>query len=637
MRPDEAQTVDDAADLARGPGEVVRLADRMVPMADGILLAADVYLPAEGAGPWPVLMERTPYGKRLKSEGQRPDQRDDQISRAQYATAFASHGFAVVVQDVRGRHGSEGVFTKYVHEAQDGLDTHRWIVAQPWCDGRIGTYGQSYAAHTQLAAAALEAPGLACMFLECGGFWNAYRAGIRQGGAFELKQLTWAFTQARQSPEAQRDPVLKAALEAEDIRDWLGWMPWIEGQTLLRHVPAYEAYVFDEWRRGTFDDSWRQPGLWGEGYWHVMPKMPIQLMCSWYDPYVSTTLANFAGLRRAGNERVWLIMGPSIHCARNLTFAGDVEFGPAARFDGNLATDFFTYRLHWFRHWLQNAQGETGLPRVRYFVMGGGSGRRTDAGRLDHGGAWMQADDWPPSDAVSAWYLHQDGGLHPEPPSVEESSIVWRADPRDPVPAIGGNITSGRPVMEGGAFDQVERADLFGCKAPGRPLAARADVLAFQSGILAEDVVLAGPIRARLWVSSDSPDTDITVKLVDVHPPTADDPKGFAMNLCDGILRLRYRNSWERPALLEPDRIYEIEVELFATANRFKVGHRIRVDIASSKFPQFDVNPNSGEPEGQGRAWRVATNRLWLDRSHPSHVVLPTATPGRPLNARRSP
>jgi len=199
----------------------------------------------------------------------------------------------------------------------------------------------------------------------------------------------------------------------------------------------------------------------------------------------------------------------------------------------------------------------------------------------------------------------------------------YRYDPAAPVPTIGGTITSGQPIMVGGAFDQREGPRFFGCREPYRSLAMRADVLVFATRQLAADVEVTGAIEARLWIASDAPDTDFTIKLLDVYPPNEDYPQGFAMNLTDGILRCRYRDSWLRPRLMEPGQIYAIRIEAFPTSNLFKAGHRIRIDVSSSNFPHFDFNPNSGEPEGKATRMQIANNRVYVDADHPSHVLLP--------------
>ena len=308
-----------------------------------------------------------------------------------------------------------------------------------------------------------------------------------------------------------------------------------------------------------------------------------------------------------------------------------MDFGAAATLDGNLAEDFLTMRRRWFDRWLKGARnGVDAEPEVRLFVMGGGSGRRNSDGRLDHGGRWRDEKSWPlPGTQYQPWYFHQDGALSPNAPMGEAAWREYRHDPRDPVPTIGGSITSGRPIMEGGAYDQREGERFFGSTVPGRALADRPDVLMFQTEPLTGAVELTGPITVKLWISSDCPDTDFTTKLVDVYPPNADYPEGFAMNLCHGILRVRYRDSWEQPALMTPGTIYPITIEMFPTSNLFGAGHRIRLEVASSNFPHFDVNPNTGEPEARATAMRVATNRIYLDRGRPSHVILPVI-PVRP-------
>jgi putative CocE/NonD family hydrolase len=348
-------------------------------------------------------------------------------------------------------------------------------------------------------------------------------------------------------------------------------------------------------------------------------------MSSWYDAYVRTATENYVALKRTKRGPVRLIMGPWLHGDRNATSAGDVDFGAAAAFDGNVAPSWRAFRLRWFDHWIRGiANGVGAEPTVRLFMMGGGSGRRSVEGRLDHGGRWIAADDWPlPDTRFVRYHLHADGRLDPALPRANAPALDYDFDPADPVPTIGGSLTSGQPIFEGGAFDQREDARFFGARFPGRALAARDDVLVFETVPLAEDTAVIGPIVVHLQVSSDAPDTDFTAKLVDAHPPSADYPQGFAMNLTDGILRCRYRKSWEQPELMRAGEICEIVIEPFATCNLFKAGHRIRIDISSSNFPRFDINPNSGEAEGFAAHKRIARNRLHIDATHPSHVVLP--------------
>ncbi len=614
---------------AAGWDDMMLESGTMVPMRDGVKLATDIYRPAKDGqameGRFPVILERTPYGRELTSRSERTAADPRPKTRAEVARFFVSRGYVVVYQDCRGRYGSEGEFVKYLSDGLDGYDCCAWIVGQPWCNGKIGTMGLSYAAHTQGALGCTNPPGVAAMFLDSGGFSNAYQGGIRQGGAFELKQVTWGYNNGLVSPAVQADPVRLAAMKAIDLRGWFARMPWKRGHSPLTPVPEYEDYVFDQWQHGNFDDYWKQLGIYAAGYYDAFSDAPMVHMSAWYDPYPRTATENYIGLSKRKKGPVRLILGPWTHGDRSITYAGDVDFGSQATLDGSLAPDYLTLRLRWFDAWLKGEQnGMAEEPAVRLFVMGGGSGRKNAAGRLDHGGQWRAEKDWPiPDTRDMPYYLRSDGTLTRDLPEAGAVPVSFDFDPNHPVPTIGGTVTSGAPVMVGGAFDQTEGPHFFGSHEPYVPLAARPDVLVFETPVLAEDTEVTGAIAAKLWVASDRPDTDITIKLIDVYPPSADYPRGFAMNVTDGILRLRYRNSWESPEPLQPGVPVLVTVEAFPTANLFKRGHRIRLDVSSSNFPHFDVNPNTGAPEGKGLTRQVARNTVYLDRERPSHVVLP--------------
>jgi putative CocE/NonD family hydrolase len=221
------------------------------------------------------------------------------------------------------------------------------------------------------------------------------------------------------------------------------------------------------------------------------------------------------------------------------------------------------------------------------------------------------------------YHLHGDGRLDPAMPDGSNAPLSFDFDPSRPVPTIGGNFSSLDPVAVAGPYDQMEGPDFFGCAPPYLPLASRPDVLVFQTGPLQRPVQIAGPIEAVLWVATDGPDTDFTAKLIDVHPSSHDYPRGYAMLLSDGILRLRYAEDPAEPRLRQPGEIVRIRITLFPVANLFLPGHRIRLDISSSNFPKFDVNPNTGEPEGRARRKRVAVNTVFAEPARPSHVTLP--------------
>lgn len=601
------------------PGVVVHR-NVMVPMRDGVRLATDVYRPAGaegGADPVrrPVIFERTPYDKSGTPRTELSVARPTPYTRPELAIRLVAEGYVVIWQDCRGRYNSEGSFTKYLNEAEDGYDSMVWIAAQNFGNGRVGTMGLSYDAHVQMAMACLNPPGLTCMAVNSGGFSNAFTCGIRQGGALEMKQATWAYNRAMEAPLAVAEPAVLAAIEAEDLAGWMTRTPWTRGRSPVRWDPDYEGYLLDQWQHGTFDEFWKKIGIWAAGYYDSFPKIPIIFMSSWYDAYVQTTLENYAGLKGNSNRPLTLIMGPWTHGNRWRRVFGDVDFGPNATFDGQIDVDWLAFRMKFFARWLKNkGEGtEEGLrdERVHLFVMGGGSGGKTTEGYLDHGGHWIEASDWPIPEAKSLTLYPSSDMLLSENPS--EGELGYDYDPANPVPTIGGSLTSGEPIFEGGAFDQTEHARFFGCTNPGMPLIARRDILSFQTPSLAEDLLVAGPVIVRLKVSTDAPDTDFTAKLVDVYPPSKDYPRGYAMNVTDGIFRVRYRKGYECPELVAPDEgAFEITITPFATVNLFKAGHRLRLDISSSNFPKYDINFNTGEPEGTARGSRVAHNIVHL-------------------------
>ncbi|PWS38954.1 antibiotic hydrolase [Falsiroseomonas bella] len=598
-----------------------RAVNRMLrmPMRDGAHLAASLYLP-EGGGPFPVVLERTPYGRDAPRRVEVTAADPNPMDGPRLAAHFTRAGYAVVLQDCRGRGESGGVFEKYLNEGADGFDSCAWLLRQPWCDGRIATIGMSYGAHSAAALGCLDPPGLVAQILDSGGFDNGWRNAIRQNGAFELKQASWAFNEARRSPEAAADPVLRAALEAEDLAAWFTRTPWREGHSPLRHHPAYERVLLDQWRAGTFDDGWRRNGLWAEGYYETYSRAALLHMSSWFDPYPATATCNYRGLKQAGRGPQRLILGPWTHGERSARVFGDVDFGPDAPID-SWAGDWNRHRVRFLDHAVRGvADGE---PTVRVFVMGGGSGRRTPAGHLDHGGRWISVADWPlPGAMPTVFHLHRDGALRRDAPAAGAAPVSFRFDPANPVPTIGGGFSSLEPIASPGSQDQVEAPGFFGCRPPYLPLASRADVVVFQTPPLAAPLQVVGPVEIELFVATDAPDTDFTVKLVDVHPPSADYPRGYAMLLGDTIMRLRYAEDPARPRLSQPGEVRRVRLSL-PIANLFLAGHRIRLDVSSSNFPRFDVNPNTGEPEGEARGLRCATNTIFLDAGRASRLMLP--------------
>lgn len=257
------------------------------------------------------------------------------------------------------------------------------------------------------------------MFLDSGGFASAYEAGTRMGGAFELKQATWAFHRAKVSETVRADPTLRASLESEDLSAWFTRMPWRRGASPLRSVPEYEDYLLEQWENGAFGPYWEQPGIYARGFYDDFPDVPSLHMSSWYDPYIRTATENFRELGRKKHSPAYLVLGPWTHGARSQSHAGDVDFGPLARLEGSLAEHYAAMRLSWFDAHLAPAGTTEPPPPVRYFLMGGGSGRRTPEGRLDHGGHWCTATSGrprrPPT-SPSSWAVREHSRPRPTRP-----------------------------------------------------------------------------------------------------------------------------------------------------------------------------------------------------------------------------
>ncbi len=593
----------------------------MIPMRDGVRLATDLHAP-EGHGPFPVILERIPYGKQNTNASDRSRAEPVPLSKPEVARHFAEAGYVHVIQDCRGRYASEGEFSKYLNEGKDGADTIAWLAAQPWCNGQVATMGLSYGAHVQTALAAHAPSALAAMFLDSGGFSDAFQSGIRQNGAFELKQLTWALKHARLSPLTAADPARKAALDAIDLTSCVTAVPWRAGHSPLGAAPEYEAYVLRLWESATFTTFWQVPELYALGYHSKFPDVPMVHMSSWYDPYALTALQNFNGL--SGREApVHLILGPWTHGQRSLTHAGEVDFGPQASLDGNLGKDYTALRRAFFDHHLKGL-GSNPLPKVAsWFRMGGGTGTRTPEARLAHGGSWRHAATFPPADVqpITLW-LGADENLSPTPPEAPRCK-EWTHDPHSPVPSIGGAIASGAPLMVPGAYDQTERAGWFAHCNPGKPLASRPDVLIFETPPLENATEVTGQFEAVLHMESSAQDTDVMLKLIDVYPPSPDHPQGFAMNLAHGVLRLSFRNGFDQARPIVPGEIMAVHVQGFPTSNLFMPGHRIRLEIASSNFPHFDINTGSLTPVTHEDQLVAAKNRLHFSAEHPSHIILP--------------
>jgi uncharacterized protein len=586
----------------------------MVKMRDGVRLATDIYRPAQNGasveGKFPTLLMRTPYNKTLRASS--------------FASYFVSHGYVVAVQDVRGRYKSEGRWRPLRDDGADGSDTADWIGHQPWSDGSIGTLGTSYEGGTQHALAIANAPFIKTM-IPLFSMSDVGQYGLRHNGAFELRWFNWVFSMGDPSSPPNLAAAARAAITPDaapaladlslHVHDYVMALPLRPGTTPLKFAPDYEKFLVEAMRA---DPAWTDLGVNVAANLATYKDIPIYHVTGWYDSWsLQVANLNYAGLARTKKSPQRLIVGPWIHSRPNISFAGEAQFTPDAAIDLN------AFELRWFDHVLKGI--DNGLDReapVRIYVMGGGDAHKTAEGRIFVGGHWRDEHEWPLARTKpTPYYLNAGDLLAPEKPPTN-APITYLFDPHKPVPTLGGNTSSQGALSTQGAADQRCRTEIPLCS-DTNPLSARNDVLVFQTPPLAEDLEVTGRLIVKLWASSDSPDTDFTAKLIDVYPPNKDFPAGVDLNIGDSIVRARYRNGPAKEEFLKPGQPYEFTIEMYPTSLVFAKGHRIRLDISSSNFPRFDVNPNTGEPLNDNRAWRTAHNSIYMDPEHPSHIVLP--------------
>ena len=433
------------------------------------------------------------------------------------------------------------------------------------------------------------------------------------------------------SKEAAADANLKKELIrlfTESMPDIVKGFPLKAGATILRRLPAYERWALDILTRSDYDDYWKKHrGYAISEYYDEHADVPSLYLGGWYDSYARNTCESFVALQKIKQSPQYLLMGPWTHGKYDVTYAGDLDFGTEAQIN------YQDLKLAWFDHFLKGMRTAVAdWSPVSIFTMGTGNGKRKisgapgDAseypGRINHGGYWRSEPDWPlPDTAYTSYYLHANGILSPDKPDrADIAPSRYTFDPKDPVPTIGGGVSAADSIMPAGAFDQRGRA--FGSKET-LPLNLRADILTFQTEPLPADMEVTGPIEMHLCASSSAVDTDFTAKLIDVYPPSEDHPDGLAINLTDSIIRARYRNGFETPELMTPDTPYDFAFQLYPTSSIFKKGHRIRLDISSSNWPRFDVNPNTGGPLGLEQQYMVAHQAVYHDTDRPSYILLP--------------
>jgi len=575
-------------------------------MRDGTILRANVYRPV-GDGQWPVLLTRLPYGKDLPIGASMMD-----------PAQVARRGYVVIVQDTRGRWTSGGEWIPFFHEALDGVDTIEWASRLPYSNGSVGMYGISYFGFTQWSAALHQPAALKAMspFQT----WSDPLNGVVfRGGALELGSAgSWQLMMGldvlirrhRDDPQTLGRSIYLLAKEIDALGKLGYWsLPLREFEPLKRHDVA--PFFFENFSRPMDRGHELIQPMTIVGR-HENVTVPTLNWGGWYDIFLQDTINNFNIMREQGStpaaRQSKLIIGPWTHGGL-LNPIGEMNFGfgsTAAFID--LQMDFVSWQVRWFDHWLKGT--DTGMLQeapIKLFVMGTN--------------VWRDEQEWPLARSVETrYYLHSNGHantLHGNgylttglPDPQEPASDHYAYDPADPVLTRGGALLMS-PEYRPGPFDQ-------------RPTESREDVLVFTTGELEEDLEVTGPIKVHLWASSSAPDTDFVARLVDIHPD------GYAQNLTDGIIRARYRNfaRGEAPSLIEPGRAYEYEIDLWATSNVFRAGHRIRLDLTSSNFPRWDRNPNTGHEFGTDTGFAVAHQTILHDREHPSYVTLPIVPQG---------
>ncbi|MBC6936527.1 MAG: CocE/NonD family hydrolase [Chloroflexi bacterium] len=558
----------------------------MVPMHDGVRLAADI-IRLDEAGPQPVLMARTPYNKDLWLV--------DNLAVFDMFRA-AQAGYTVIVQDTRGRFASEGEFTPMFQERADGVDAIQWAAAQPWSNGVVGLFGGSYVGMTQWLPAQ-EQPKALRAIAPMVTFSDLYEGMQYQGGVKLLHGLEWSLamsfeTARRRAANGERPLPDLTGLDRDAMAAHL---PLVD-QPLLRDLAPY----YNDWLAHPLPGAFWQAGSPNSAYEQIT--VPALNIGGWYDVFLWGTLQNYIGMRQRGGSEAArqhqrLIIGPWSHM-NNFGSYPEREFGMAASLR---ALDLTGAHLRWFDCWLKGVENGINQEQpVTLFVMG-----------IDQ---WRTEDDWPLPDTQYRHYylhsggqantLHGDGLLSPEIPG-DEPPDTYLYNPLRPVPTVGGQVLI--PGANGtGPRDQ-------------RQVEEREDVLVYSTPVLDRPIEVTGPIQLELFITSSALDTDFTGKLVDVYPD------GRALILTEGILRARYHQSMTEPALLEPGTIYKLRLDLWATANVFLPGHRIRLEVSSSNFPRFARNTNTGgdcATEGADQCV-AAVNRIFHDSAHPSHLILP--------------
>jgi putative CocE/NonD family hydrolase len=548
-------------------------------MRDGVELSADIYLPPSGDGPWPAILQRTPYDNTLGAGIH---------SWPAIGAYYAARGYVLVSQDVRGRGDSDGAWEPFVNEGPDGYDTIEWVAAQPWCDGKVGFMGVSYGGWVQWAAAREQPPHLTAMVsTAAGGRWMEeipYRFGIMR--PYMMHWLNGVGGRTLQTMPIDWAPIITH----RPLRD----LDIVLGRTNT----VWRTYLEHE----TFDDYYRQMSLLG--HFHKID-VPVLHITGWFDGDQWGELFFWHGMinESPAAEQQWLLVGPWNHVGTALPVErlGERNFGPAA------VPPLDDIHLRFFDHWLKGIDNGAGRDRrVRLFVMGPNE--------------WRDADEWPPTGTRSVpLYLHSggnantmagDGTLSWEQPGGDEPADRFTYDPDDPTPSY--------PHLEG--WPRASDYPFLGGPADNRWRLGRDDVLVYTSEPQEQELEMTGHPYLVLYAVSDCPDTDWHVTLCDVLPD------GSSHELSPGRLRAAHRDGLEAtPSPIEPGKVYEYRLELMAISNVWKKGHRIRVTVASASFPDSRRNPNTNARTGDDDTWQIAHNAVCHTAAYPSHLLAPVA------------
>jgi len=600
--------------------QAIAIVDRkvMVPMRDGVRMAADIYRPKNASGPVPTIFVRTPYNFNFW---------DVRLGAPRDMTArldAVKRGYAFVDMNERGHFFSEGSYDILGAPVSDGDDALSWIAKQAWSNGKVGTIGCSSTAEWQMAVAAKGNPAYAAMIPQ------GFGAGVGKvgpyqeqgnwyrGGAVQMLFIAWlAGEQNQVRPMFPANLTQEERIRASKSFDLAEQAPRVDWSQALRHLPAMDIIKAVDGPRGVFADSmpgiatggamiqrtpgdpaWRRGGLWHDD---MTINVPALWMMSWYDVSVGPNLATFNHMRRTAKPEIanqqYAVIAPTLHCAHKRATENMVV---GERNIGDPRLGYAALEYAWFDRFLKGEKNgllDT-LPKVRYYTMGSNK--------------WQASDTWPPRGAAPVTYflssngkantLNGDGRLVTSAPSSDRPDrFVY--DPMAPVPSYGGNVCCTGNAVQGGAWDQQK-------------METRPEILVYSTDPLKEGVEVSGPIEVTLYVSSDAKDTDFTAKLIDVYPD------GRAYNLDETIQRMRYREGYDKQVMMERGKVYKVTLGPMTTSNFFAPGHRIRIEVSSSNFPRFDRNLNTGGKNYDEATGVTANNVVHHSRQYPSQIRL---------------